>query len=749
MPSSGRGTIIIKFPEKFSIWINQKDYTDYYTGFEFIEQKNLIGKFQLDLVSITDVEKADVAEGKDVQLRFANNLVFKGTIESPEYKSYEFATVSGFGTVETYLKNATVEWRRGKSLCDPDSSTGRPVYTFGSQDPDSATISGASSIDIIGGQISGVSAVSVNTNDYLGNIVARSDQDNILSFVDGVVRNLSGVWWTSYGDWPYDNNFFNVSTTRGTGDPIKVFNVSGDNQNSNGSKREIDEEVLWNSITLLGYGDGNNQIKSVVYHGTDNFTRLDLNCDISDETCTVQDGNVLSDDGTVWIGMEKCNFTRLGDVLTISGVSGESRFTKKGGTDLNSYDHLSAYSHSRDVVVFDATYTEASTDGNSRIDDNGLRQKTIIDKSVLNQDALDQGAVNILVNHYDLRERIKIIPSDLYECLEAGLKVGDTVTVNDVDSGLSGNYVIVGQKLRSNEGFEQLEYELNNTGSTFTQDLRETQSIAKISSQYMQGATTAFNVQSYENCDNTNPLNIRVYLPPDIINLNKAILSFKIKDYRSYTSASESNTDSTNVFTEAFTSSTDSITSSWKDILTTQPTSDTFELVFYSWWAYSSGDTNLSLIIRIYDQTRDEYYPNSSGDLVNLNNDEAHTTYIVPWNMNGHTVKLQAKSLGATTNVFNSHAVIGHGTHTHNMDYAITTSGVVTQTIDLKVGIDGKEGIVETGLSDQTEYDITDWMTSGITLSNGNWMNIQLIPPAGNPLRVEANLFLKCFIQSK
>lgn len=55
-----------------------------------------------------------------------------------------------------------------------------------------------------------------------------------------------------------------------------------------------------------------------------------------------------------------------------------------------------------------------------------------------------------------------------------------------------------------------------------------------------QGATNIFQVQSYENCDFTHPLNVRFRLPDDVIQVNKVLLSFKLKDYRAYHTATTS-----------------------------------------------------------------------------------------------------------------------------------------------------------------------------------------------------------------
>jgi len=775
MPRHGTGAIEIEFPETFSVWINQKDYTDYVLNYEFKEQLNNVGEFYVDLFGISSAERNDVAVGKDVQLRFANNLIFKGTIERPNYKSYEFCTIKGFGTVETYLKNQTVEWRRGKCYCDSDSTEGRPVYTHGSVNPKPATVSGASTQDIVVGQLSGVSNVAVGTNDYLGHLVARSDHDNILSFLDGVVRNMSGVWWSSYGSYPYNNNYFNVSTSRTDGTIKKIFNVSGDNQNADETGREVDEEALLNSVNCLGYGDGKNQLRSKVYHATDDFTRLASGCSASGLSITVEDASVLPASGTLWVGMEQLTLTsKSGNNLTV--VRSEA-----DGTDSNGQGYLKKYAHSKGVAVYNAAYTENSTDGNSRIDTYGLKQQTYVDKRILDQDALDQAATNILIDNYDLKERIRLVPSDMRDCLK-DIVVGDTVTVNDSESGLSGNYVVVGQTLKNNEGYETLEYELSNTLSTFTEDVRQSAEKIKVGSQYMQGSTTSFNVQSYENCDASNPLHVRVYLPSDIIAVNKALLDFKIQDYRAYTSTTPSGGGDTSGSSSTNTTSNDtgfsydwhsitvdtvSVDTNWTDVTTAWTQNVDGSATFVYIGILSEGNVHFRIKATKTGETA-LYFPGGANG-VNINLGSAGGTahicnFFFPClaNLNGWTIQPQFKmGSGSKSLTVEAYYVVqnlhSHGmehthttpNHTHAMTYAIdTTASGSDAQVDIDIGPDGGTlGRVANNQTGTVSKDISKWIVSGINLEDGNWMDIKLTP--NKACRIEANVFLKCFIQAR
>ena len=736
MPSSGSGSIVIHFPQVIGIYINGVNYDDYVISYEFKEQLNKVNSFFIDLIGIETAERTDVAEGNDIQLRFANNLKFKGRIDKANYKSYGFCTIKGFGTVETILRNTPVEWRAGKCSCDESAEVNKPIY--------SGTTSGVATTVIVDGQLSGISTVSVNTNDYLGHLVARSENDNVLSFLAGIAGNMSGVWWSSYGTYPYANNYFNIGEAKGSGSSVFTFNTTGVGANANETSREVDEDALWNSVTLLGYGDGENQLKSKVYHATDNFTYLLSGCSADDTILTVNSIASLGASGTVWVGMEQVDYAaKSGSVIT-----GCTRSTKDS-TDSNDQKYLKAYAHNKGVAVYDTTYTETSTDGNSKIDTDGLQQKTIPVREIVNQDALDQAAINLLVEHYTLKERIKLIPSDLYETL-SGITVGDTVTATDADSGVTGNYTVVGQNFRNNEGWETVEYNLSNSSSTFTNDLSTTYEEVKVGSSYMQGSTTAFNVQSYENCDSDNPLNIKVYLPDDLIRVNKALLSFDVKDYRAYTTESDVNDDYT--LTENGQETANSVVVSnsvFTTIDTISPSLDCSQIMIEI-VPYTEDNTARNLFIYVDDGTTK--YPNDTG-LPSRRYEslgQATKIIIIPINVNGKTLTIKAKVDGASTETttfvsdWNS-----WGRHKHEQDYSITTSGVATQTVDLSIGPEGAEGNVDTGMVSGVAYDVTDWMVSGINLNNGNWRNIQLTPAAGNPVRIEANVYMKCFIEAK
>jgi len=62
----------------------------------------------------------------------------------------------------------------------------------------------------------------------------------------------------------------------------------------------------------------------------------------------------------------------------------------------------------------------------------------------------------------------------------------------------------------------------------------ELQRTMDLNNPYGQGATNVFQVMCYENCQDGYPLNMRFFLPEDVVAINKVLLSFKITPYRTY-----------------------------------------------------------------------------------------------------------------------------------------------------------------------------------------------------------------------
>ena len=81
-------------------------------------------------------------------------------------------------------------------------------------------------------------------------------------------------------------------------------------------------------------------------------------------------------------------------------------------------------------------------------------------------------------------------------------------------------------------------------------------------------------------------------------------------------------------------------------------------------------------------------------------------------------------------------------THTHGITYGINETTLVSPSVIVTAGVDGSETAVDTYTSNQEDIDIV-----GNISAVGNWMNVKFAP--NKNMRIEANIYVKCYIESK
>lgn len=264
-----------------------------------------------------------------------------------------------------------------------------------------------------------------------------------------------------------------------------------------------------------------------------------------------------------------------------------------------------------------------------------------------------------------------------------------------------------------------------------------------------------------------NYLNMRFFLPNETIALNRVLLNFKLKPFRSYTQVSESNQEETIISSTTASSSSTTVGSSFVTIAsTTLPAKNTKSTRFNIAAILDTASGNPSLtggqtfVWRLYDGTN--YYPDSSGislcggqwkSGVNMNADYQWLSgvdrYVIDGNLQGKTMSLQLKALSSSgTNTFNFDGYIHYemmSGHRHEMNYGISEKSLSSESVDLYTGEDGGTmTLFDTYSSDQTEIDITDEIS---TIGAGKWVNLQFRP--NQSMRIEANAYIQIFINSE
>jgi len=481
--SKRRGKITIHVPLEPQILINGIDYTGYITSYRFYEELNQMREFEITLADIGSTEKADVAEGNVVKFMLGRKLIFKGIISKAEYQTHDFAKISGYGSLETLLSERVVEVTDSAL---PSSTFARPFY------------SQVATSTIVSEQLANESDITVGTNENLGTISVRSEMDNKLAFLASIAENRNGEWWASHGSYPYDDEVFNMASRRGSATSVKTYEISGVNQNANVTSREKDYESLWNVITVLGRGDGQNQLYSKISHSTLKRTKLAADMSATDTTCTVEDASVFSVNDVVWIGMEQCTITAIdteSNTLTVTRASSD-------GTDANGQNYLQAYAHSAGVAVYYASYYEYSPEETAGVSvyDYGIKAKVVANPKINDQDALDLLAAKLLDEHYRLVERISLELSEFVENLTSP-NVGDTITVNDSEVGLSGEYRVYSKEITDDEGDRKIILEVANGRRKIMEELQEVSTQLNANTQFTQGAINVFTVTKEDNIE--------------------------------------------------------------------------------------------------------------------------------------------------------------------------------------------------------------------------------------------------------
>jgi len=162
---------------------------------------------------------------------------------------------------------------------------------------------------------------------------------------------------------------------------------------------------------------------------------------------------------------------------------------------------------------------------------------SLIDKSIMDLETMEVIASGYLTDRKTPIIRIKITPDE--PLTDAGLNIGDNVTVTDAEANISGDYRIVGLEYTSNYGLLSLEIEVSNASLEFVEQMSKSKQDAEDMQKYMQGSTNIYSISEAENCDASNYLNMRFFIPNEAVAINKVNLNFKLKDYRAYHIANE------------------------------------------------------------------------------------------------------------------------------------------------------------------------------------------------------------------
>jgi hypothetical protein len=370
----------------------------------------------------------------------------------------------------------------------------------------------------------------IGTNAITETISTRFELDNKLRSVAQLANIHAGEWWIDTNATVEDR--INIDYARYSVSSVYTVNI--------GLKFLMSEDntyydKVYNCITILGRGDGINQVKSQSY-GFCFYTPY-ITATISDiaTSLTVSDATgFAASDGIIYINNEKIYYTTLTGT-TLSGLT-------------RGYDSTTAAYHSENMRVWYAgttanEYTKTNPAPDSSVDVYGIKEYTYPDKTIIANVSGDKnesaGKVAYLlfqkfyspVRVITIRKRnisLNFSDTEVFE-------VGKTITITDSRTDLDGNFKIF--DININEKTREMLIQANNLPYDFSTQLDEIEKNMDTSSTYGQGATNIYSVNLAENCDATHPLNMRFYIPEEAVAINRIKLNFKIKNYRAYTTA--------------------------------------------------------------------------------------------------------------------------------------------------------------------------------------------------------------------
>jgi len=376
-------------------------------------------------------------------------------------------------------------------------------------------------------------------------------------------------------------------------------------------------------------------------------------------------------------------------------------------------------------------YTATAEDTTSQ-NNYGLRERAYMLRDIENEDTLLLKAQQIITDNKDPVEYIEIEAPFTSDILS--LDVGDTITINDSELGLSGDYRVK----RLEIGPTTIRAELVNTIALLSDKLKEYYNGLESLGVYAQGATNLYSVQDSDNADPNHPLELKIYVPPEAIKINRVKLNLVVGPFRAYSKATlgggattqTSTASSANfVYGESSGIGTQSVTltsvyggellvllynPSTTDTERIQPTLSIGSDIFDDISAMDVPPLGVSTM------TFTRYYASAS--------DLEYKCDIYPSDSN---IEVYLYAIGDKGH---SHEV-SIPDHTHEIDF-----GIYEIDKNATVDIDVNGTVVKTGSTGETDLDITQYITTG-------WNTIKFTP--SDLARIQASVFFQVFIQSR
>lgn len=168
----------------------------------------------------------------------------------------------------------------------------------------------------------------------------------------------------------------------------------------------------------------------------------------------------------------------------------------------------------------------------------GLKSSILVDRRFENEEALKAYAQKTLdeLSRPFLSYKIKTVDLAVKDSKKyARFVPGDYVRIRDTESNINLNAPIVKVSKRDVRGNPfDIELEVANKSRDVTGSINDLQNRTRISETYSQGATNLQQLAFADNAEEKYPLELKFYLPHEMVRINKLILNYTIENFRSY-----------------------------------------------------------------------------------------------------------------------------------------------------------------------------------------------------------------------
>lgn len=174
----------------------------------------------------------------------------------------------------------------------------------------------------------------------------------------------------------------------------------------------------------------------------------------------------------------------------------------------------------------------------------GLKNTILVDSRFQNAEALKGFAIQMLNELSTPYYSYEVTALDLFRLLNdysSRFRVGDMVRVIDTEDGISLRTRIITVEKENIDGEPgNIRLVLANKEKDIAGSISDLQQRARINETYSQGATNLMIQNFADNADQTHPAEMNVYIPAEVVRINKILLNIEFESFRGYTSAVKS-----------------------------------------------------------------------------------------------------------------------------------------------------------------------------------------------------------------